>query len=177
VVEFLVGQGQDAAGRKPIDESRPGMADGGRQTVGEGAAAAGPFEEDDEEDLQVVQVLTLGVEVVVASPKGRIRHRVRVSFVWNPRTSLFQEVLEEAEALVEEAECPLEAAGDLLALGGLQAFVVHASDTEDDSDVAALGEEDAVVEEAVQVEEPVDGARLAVAPEHAAVADHGRLLT
>jgi hypothetical protein len=100
-----------------------------------------------------------------------------VSFVWNPRSSLFQEVLEEAEALVEEAECPLEAASDLLALRGLQAFVVHTGDTEDDSDVPALGEEDAVVEEAVQVEEPVDGTRLAVAPEYVAVADHARLLT
>src|ERR1035437_5859858 len=83
-----------------------------------------------------------------------------------------EEVLVDAERLVELPERLLEAMGNHLALRMVEALEVDALPAIDHADGASLGEERRVVDEAPQRDETVQGARLAKVFENAADAYH-----
>src|ERR1035437_7932975 len=88
-----------------------------------------------------------------------------------------EEVLVDAERLVELSERLLEAMGNHLTLRMVEALEVDALQAIEDADRARFGEERRLVHEAPQRDEVVQGTGLAIVLENAADAYHADHLT
>ena len=84
------------------------------------------------------------------APQQRVDGRMRMRVVRPGDAVPLQHVLIQARPFIPEPERDLEARGDRLPLLRIEALVVHAVEREHDAEVAALGQEDAVVDEAVE---------------------------
>ena len=73
-----------------------------------------------------------------------------------------EQVLVDAEPLIENLQRGLEASSDPVELVGVEALIVDASNPNDDADVAALGQKRSLVDEAKQIDQLVERAGVAV---------------
>jgi hypothetical protein len=76
--------------------------------------------------------------------------------------------------LIPQSQRDLEASRHGLALIGIQACVIHAAERQHDAEVAAFGEEHAVIHKAVEVDQRAHGAGIPVVLHDLRQTPHGR---
>ena len=89
----------------------------------------------------------------------------------------FEQVLIDPESFIKGTNGAFEPPGGVIALGMIQAFGIGARHTEDNTQVAALGEERVLVNKPEQTNERTHGSGVEILLGDLADADHGYLRT
>ncbi len=110
------------------------------------------FEHDAVEDLDLIKMVALRLKELSPLLDGRFHNRVVVSGERYLGPVRFEEILVDMEAWAERFERRFQPLDRILLLRAVQAFVVHARNTEHHADIAALSEEGRLIPEPVQVD-------------------------
>ena len=81
-----------------------------------------------------------------------------VDLVWNAGVVPFEEILVDAVVLIEQAECGFQPLGKRVNRRTVEALIIYATNFEDYAKFSALGEKNAVAQEAIEVDLSVEGA-------------------
>src|SRR5215469_6044512 len=97
--------------------------------------------------------------------------------VWNLGVIAFEKVLVDAEALVERPHCAFKAPGDVVPFSVIEALGIHAWDAKNNTQVAALSEERALVDKPEQADQRTHAAGFEKLFGDLPDSDHGSLRT
>ncbi len=156
---------------EPMLRGQPGAPGGERIASGRpkvrcpGIALVAVFSDRDEIQRQAEVVAVPHVEKACTADQ-HLADRVRTGNRLGQRLGLLlEEVLINANVRIPETERRLVIPSDGLSLRFVEALVVDSAEHEDDSEIAALREEDMVIDEAEDVDERVHGACVVIVPD------------
>ncbi len=130
----------------------------------EGCAQAGlrpcAFEQYAIEDFNLIEMVSLLLEELLALLDGRLHHEIVIAGKGNLRPVLLEEILIHMEAGAEVLQRGLKPLDRIFLSGMVQALVVHAGNTQHHTEVAALGEEGRLIPKAIEIDVGVQGCSL-----------------
>ncbi len=117
------------------------------------------FEQDAVEDLDLIKMVALRLKELPPLLDGRFHNRVVVLREGYVRPVRLEEILVDVEAGAEGFQRGFQPLDRILLLRAVEAFVVHAGNTEHHAEIAGLGEEGRLIPEPVEVDVVVESTR------------------
>lgn len=114
----------------------------------------------------------MGREELGAGLEHLIDRRVRMAGVGDGGVVALDEVLQESDVVIAQPERRVEATGHTIPILVVEALGIDTGELQHDAEIAALRQEDPVVEEGVELDQRVQGAGLAVGLMHAPERQH-----
>src|SRR5208282_2304426 len=110
------------------------------------------FEQDAVENLNLIKMVALGFKELPPLLDGRFHNRVVVFREGYVGTIRLEQILVDVKAGAEGFQSGFQPLDRILLLRAVQAFVVHARNTENHADIAGLSEEGRLIPEPVEVD-------------------------
>ena len=120
----------------------------------------GAFEQDAVEDFNLIKMVTLRFKELPPLVNRCVHNRIVIFCEGYVRAIRFEEVLVNMEAWAKRLEGCLQPLHGILLLRAVQTFVVHAGNSEDHAEIAALRKEGRLIPEAIEVDVVVESATL-----------------
>src|SRR6266446_677107 len=121
------------------------------KAVQNGGVVAEAFVKHDIANLKRVKRLGFGLEILNAVSDRRVHNRILVGLERDVFPIAFEQILINAAFLIENSESRGQPLRQVVDGVRVQAFVVHALDPENDSDISTLREEDFIVHKSKEI--------------------------